>query len=420
VARLGPPARPAARRILLTGLSSALGGRLAQALEADPEIEAIVGVDTGDPRHELARTEFVRVALERRPLERIIAAAGIDTVLDTRLITAAPAASPARREAVDAAQTAELCAACAAPGSPVRQLVLSSSAHVYGTGSGDPAFLTEDMAGAREPATGLERALVAAERAAAELAAGRPEMRVAIVRLAEEIGGERRGSLSALLSLPVIPGILGFDPRVQLIHSDDVVGVLAHAARAGLSGAYNAAGDGVLVLSEIAGLLGKPFVPVLPPWGIGFAAGPLRRLGVRVPVELVRQLRYGRGLDNRRLKASGYRYAYTTREALLRLRSEQRLRPLLEAGSEAYRYDPAVEEFLRWSPSVQSARARTPAAAPVPAGAYDRLGVGELIDLIPSLEPDALEALRVYESAHQARRAVLDALGHALARHESR
>ncbi len=410
-----------ARRILLTGLASPLGGRLAQTLEADPEVEAIVGVDTEDPRHELGRTEFVRVALERRPLERIIAAAAIDTVLDTRLITDALIASPGTLHAIDAAQTAELCAACASPGSPVRQLVLSSSAHVYGVGSGDPAFLTEDMAGAREPAPGLERALAAAERAATEVAGARPEVRVAIVRLADEIGGERRGSLPALLSLPAIPGVLGFDPRFQLIHRDDVVGVLAHAARAGLSGAYNAAGDGVLVLSEIATLLGKPFLPVLPPWGLGFAAAQLRRLGARVPVELVRQLRYGRGLDNRRLKATGYRYAYTTREAVLRLGAEQRLRPLLGPGSEPYRYDPNLEEFLRWSPSVHGAR--TAASAPPPAaaaGAYDRLGVGELIDLIPSLEADALATLRAYEATHQARAPVLEALEDSLHQRGSR
>ena len=33
-------------RVLITGLSTYWGGRLAQALEGVPEIEAIVGVDT--------------------------------------------------------------------------------------------------------------------------------------------------------------------------------------------------------------------------------------------------------------------------------------------------------------------------------------------------------------------------------------
>jgi len=39
-----------ARRILITGLSTHWGGRLAQTLERDAAVEAIVGVDTDDPR----------------------------------------------------------------------------------------------------------------------------------------------------------------------------------------------------------------------------------------------------------------------------------------------------------------------------------------------------------------------------------
>ena len=53
------------RRILITGLSSYLGGRLAQALEREPAVEALIGVDVEDPRHELQRTEFVRSEIGR-------------------------------------------------------------------------------------------------------------------------------------------------------------------------------------------------------------------------------------------------------------------------------------------------------------------------------------------------------------------
>ena len=40
----------------------------------------------------------------------------------------------------------------------------------------------------------------------------------------------------------------------------------------------------------------------------------------------------------------------------------------LQSGAESYRYEPEVEEFLRWSPSVQSAETRgAPASRPDPA-----------------------------------------------------
>jgi hypothetical protein len=50
------------KRVLVTGLSSYWGGRLAQVLESEPEVETIVGVSTEDPTLALERTEFVRIA----------------------------------------------------------------------------------------------------------------------------------------------------------------------------------------------------------------------------------------------------------------------------------------------------------------------------------------------------------------------
>ncbi len=353
------------RRILITGLSSQWGGRLAQMLEREPGVEAVIGLDTDDPQHELDRTEFVRAELEEGVLRRIVRAAAIDTVVDTRLIDDPLTASGRHAHEVNVADTRRLLAVCAGSGSPVRKFVFKSSVHYYGCGSGDPAFFEEGMRRPRAPRTAVERDVVEAEAAVSELAA-RGRRIVTILRFAEAIGPDVRGSHPALLGLPVVPSILGFDPRCQFIHEDDVIGVLVHAVRRRLSGTYNAAADGVLALSEVVSLLGKQLLPVLPPWGTLTAATQLRRLGggrVPIPVEMLRQLRFGRGVDNRRLKATGFEYRYTTREAVLKLRAHQRLRPLLRSGNEEYRYDREVEEFLRWSPSVQSTPEGEPAAA---------------------------------------------------------
>ena len=63
------------KRILITGISHYWGGRLAQALEQNDEIEAIIGVDNHDPTLELERTEFVRVGTQHGLLRRIVEAA---------------------------------------------------------------------------------------------------------------------------------------------------------------------------------------------------------------------------------------------------------------------------------------------------------------------------------------------------------
>ena len=78
-------------------LSSYWGGRLAQALERDPAVEVIVGVSPEEPTLELERTEYVRVGTQHALLRRIVQAAEIDTVVDSRLIVDSATASAARR-----------------------------------------------------------------------------------------------------------------------------------------------------------------------------------------------------------------------------------------------------------------------------------------------------------------------------------
>jgi UDP-glucose 4-epimerase len=407
------------RRILITGLSSHWGGRLAQALERDPEVEAIIGVDTDDPKHQLDRTEFVRVDTEHARIQRIVRAAAIDTVVDTRLVADPLATGLRQAHEINVSGTMNILAACGGEASPVRKLVYKSSALYYGCEHDDPAFFTEEMTPRRAPRTPIERDVVDAEQALGEFGARNPDTSVTVLRVANGIGGDLRSSHLALLGLPVVPSVFGFDPRCQFIHEDDIVGVLGHAVRNDIPGVYNAAADGVLALSEVVSLLGKPMLPILPPWGTAFAAGRLQRLGLRIPVELLRQIRFGRGLDNRRLKATGYAYRYTTREAILKLRAHQRLRPLLRSGAESYTYEREVEEFLRWSPSVQSAHARSEPDERLdrpPVHGYDELTVAEVVEIVASMDSHALARLRSYEAANRGRTAVLDALDQTLAR----
>jgi UDP-glucose 4-epimerase len=350
---MSAPARNPARRVLITGLSHYWGGRLAQALEAFPEIETIIGVDTAEPTRELERTEYVKVGNQHSLIQRIVKAARIDTVIDTRLVVDSIACSRAEAHENNVIGTLNILAACTGPDSPVRRFVFKSSAHWYGSEQDDPAFFTEEMGRKHPPPTPIERDIVEAEAAVADFADKSPGTTVTVLRFANVLGPDVKTSHVRMFSLPLIPMILGFDPRYQFVHEDDVVHALEHATMFELPGIYNVAADGVLALSEVIGLLGKRPLPILPPWGTGLAAGPLRRLGFRVPDEMLKQMRFGRGLDNRRLKATGFSYRYTSREAVLRLGEHLRLAPVLAGAREPYRYEREVEDFLRWSPHVR-------------------------------------------------------------------
>jgi UDP-glucose 4-epimerase len=436
------------KRILVTGLSTYWGGRLAQALERDGDIDVIVGVDSEDPTVELERTEFVRVGTQHALLRRIVEAAEIDTVVDARLVVDSVTTSSRVAHENNVIGTMNILAACSGPVTTVKKLVFKSSAHFYGTAQDDPAFFTEQMGRPHAPATAIERDILDAEAAVAEFAEQNPETDVTVLRCTNVLGPDVTTAHTSLFRLPFVPMILGFDPRYQFVHEDDVVAALAHGIRHEVPGIYNVAGDGVLALSEVAGLLGKPYVPVLPPWGTGIAAGVARRLGMAVPPEMLSQLRFGRGLDNRKLKATGFVYRYTTRETVVKLREHMRLDPILRGTKEPYQYEREVEHFLRWSPHVrrsasdevagsseQTADSRAegsgqvpqqaaaveviavdPAAASVPVEHYDDLEAEEVISLLGSLEVGDLEALREYEAGARQRESVIAAIEAVLAR----
>jgi UDP-glucose 4-epimerase len=440
------PAEPhgPSRRILLTGLSTYWGGRLAQELEKDPAYEVIVGVDSNDPTRELERTEFVRIGTQHSLIRRIVQSAEIDTVIDARLVVDSAFTSRRSAHENNVIGTMNIVTACAGADSPVRKFVFKSSAHYYGCERDDPAFFSEDMERPHPAATPAERDIVEAEMSVRDFAERNRDKTVTILRFANGLGPELKTSHSDLLSLPAVPTILGFDPRYQFIHEDDIVGCLEHAVRNDLPGVYNGAADGVLALSEVIGLLSRPMAPILPPWGTGLVGGLLNRLRIRLPVEMLNQLRYGRGLDNRRLKATGYRYRYTTRETVISFAEHLRMRPLLRSARQPYQYEREVEEFLRWSPSVRrsgtdagkawrpsprqvaelqrvlaqlspdaadtepSSRLRRDGGHASPVAEYDDLEAGEVVALLPSLGRGDLEALYQHEFAGRRRRPVLE------------
>jgi UDP-glucose 4-epimerase len=446
------------KRVLITGLSTYWGGRLAQALEADPSIEAIVGVDNEEPSVELERTEYVKVGTQHALLRRVVEAAEIDTVVDTRLVVDSATTSARKAHENNVIGTMNILAACSGPDSCVRKFIFKSSTHFYGSEQDDPAFFDETMGRPHAPRTPIERDILEAESSVAEFADKNRDVTVTILRFANVLGPDVRTSHIELFSLPAVPMILGFDPRYQFVHEDDVVHALEHVTQRSIPGVYNLAADGVLALTEVAGLLGKPYAPILPPWGTGIAASIARRLGIAIPPEMLNQLRFGRGVDNRRLKAAGFEYGYTSREAALKLGEHLRLHPLLRSSAEPYRYEREVEEFLRWSPNVRSSKVKdtgaldrgqlqelqrllaqagqatvstpaapskpapAPAPAPPPAAAaapvdhYDDLGAEEVISLLGSLEHADLLALRAWEDGHRGRDSVLGAIDSVLAR----
>ena len=339
------------RRVLVTGLSTFWGGRVAQALEADPDVEVIVGLDTKPPRIELERTEFVRADQSYSILARIVKATQVDTILHMFLVVDSTRMSGRQLHEVNVIGTMNLLAAAGAPDSSVRTLVVKSSTLVYGSSYRDPAWFREEASRTNPPGTRVERSLLEVEGYLRDFAEDNPHVAVSLLRFANVLGTDIRTPITKALQLPATPSILGFDPQLQFVHEIDVVRSIEYVMTNSVPGVFNVAGDGKLPWSEVAAVCGQRLVP-LPPVLTEAAATPLATLGlVDLPPELLSLLRYGRGVDNRRLKAAGFDYRYTSAGAVESFAEASRLRRTI-GTTEGYRYERDVENFFRHSPAV--------------------------------------------------------------------
>jgi UDP-glucose 4-epimerase len=340
------------KRVLITGLGTFWGGRVAQALEADPGVDVIVGLDRFEPSVQLERTEYVRSDESYSILARIVKAARIDTIVHTFLVVDSTQMSSRKMHEINVIGTMNLFAAASAQDSTVRDVVVKSSTLVYGADPRDPVWFSEESRRAKPPASMVERSLLEVESYVRDFAVDNPHVSVAVLRFSNVLGPDITTAIAKLLELPLVPTVFGFDPRLQFVHEADVVRAILFALETQLQGIYNVAGDGLLPWSEVAALCGKRTVP-LPPFGMGLLAAPLNRLGlIELPAELLELLRHGRGVDNRRLKQAGFEYRYTSAGTVADFVEALRIRRLVGPSETAYLYERDVEQFFRHSPAV--------------------------------------------------------------------
>lgn len=335
-----------ARRVLITGISRYLGGKLAQRLEKDPEVESIVGVDLDEPEVDLDRTDFVRADIRNPLIVKVIESAGVDTVVHLSIVTT-PTRVGGRTAMKDlnVIGAMQLFAACQKAES-VRKLVMKSTTAVYGADHRDPAVFTEADQSRSLP-VGLSKDAVEIERYARDFGRRRPDVDVTILRFANFIGPDIETTLTRYFSLPVIPTAMGFDPRIQLVHEDDAMEILLRAVLEPHPGIFNVAADGVVYLSQAVRLVGRPPLPVILPLVTPLAKA-LRRAGrVDFATDQLRFLLYGRVVDTERMKREfGSVPRLTTRQALEDFVRSRRLRQLI-SPERAERWEQDVFAFLR-------------------------------------------------------------------------
>lgn len=304
------------RVLLVTGVSRDLGRRFARSIAEDPSVERVIGVDVVPPRGDIGRVSFVRADIRTPVIAKVLAKEDVDTVVHMSVIS-----TPGRlggripMKELNVIGTMQLLAACQQ--SPaVERVVVKSTTQVYGASSRDPALFTEDLAARRQPRSGYGKDVHEIEGYVRGFARRRPDVHLTLLRAANVLGRRVDSPIASYFRMPVIPRVLGFDPRLQFLHDSDLMAAIRHAVTAEAHGTFNVAGEGIVMLSQALRRLGRPSVP-LPASLLPRAGAVLHqtRLG-EIPPELRSLLTYGRAVDTTRMReVFGFRPRYTSAEA---------------------------------------------------------------------------------------------------------
>lgn len=295
----GPP-----RVIVVTGVSRYLAAHVAARLAADPRIERVVGLDPLDPGPEL--TDILdgveRVRADATSAGGVIADLDAQAVVHLSVVTA-PDQQHGGRAAMkeqNVIGTMHLLAACQrAP--RLRKLVVRSSTAAYGASFRDPAVFTEETEPREVPRGGFARDILDIEGYVRGFRRRRPDVTSTVLRFAPLIGSTADTTLTRYFAQPLVPTVLGRDPRLQFVHVDDALEVLHRSVVEEHGGTYNVAGTGVLTLSQAIRRAGRIAVPVLEP-GLSSAVGIARTLRVgRYGLDQVDLFVHGRVVDTTRL-----------------------------------------------------------------------------------------------------------------------
>ena len=291
------------RRVVIVGVASHWGLELARRLARDPSVDYLAGVDIERPAADLERTDFIEADIRSPLLSRLLPSTEADTIVHCGILWYPEAGRPARvLHDVNVIGTLQLLAACERTPT-LERLIVRGSAAIYGCEGATPYFFTEDMARTLPLRTRFQRDVSELEAYVENFARRHPALVCCTLRCQPEIGPELDTPLVRYLDLPVVPTQLGWDPRLQFLHADDAHGALEAATRAPVRGPVNVAPSGSISLSHILRLVRRPAVPIPHPLfgpalerlGKRLGAGPLYGDGVRL-------LRFGRGVDNRRLR----------------------------------------------------------------------------------------------------------------------
>ena len=249
------------RRVLVTGCSGYLAGRLIEACLKDPQIEWLGGTDVRAPR-KAEGWHFFELDVRSKQLASILKQNSVDTVVHLAWIFN-PTHDPHLEYDVDVNGSQNVLNAM--EGANVPYLIYLSSTTSYGPHPDNPPIFDESY-----PRRGHAGYLYSKYKAEVDHMMVRfidqhPDLKVLLLRTCIVLGPNTHNIVTQMTGLPVVVGVAGFDPPMQFMHEEDLQRLLVWAVKEQPSGIFNMGGLGTIQYSELIKHLRKPGL-FLPSW----------------------------------------------------------------------------------------------------------------------------------------------------------
>ncbi len=294
-------------RVVVTGAAGRLGSRVVRLLTARDDAPEVVGVDLlpsnpGGPSHRL----------DLATADLADAFADADAVLHLASVFGAGLEGPEIDTAVEVAIARRVLEAADHAG--VGQVVVMSSATVYGPWANNAVPLTEDAPLRPHPDLALAVQKAEVERLVGEWDADHPGAVTATLRpvtvVADGTGGWLARALHATAALPA-----NEETPIQYLHVDDLATAVVSVWAARATGPVNVAPDGWLTPTERRELDPVPKVRLPEPVALGVADWRWRlRLAPTAP-GILAYARHPWVVANDRLTATGWKASNSNEEA---------------------------------------------------------------------------------------------------------
>ncbi len=294
-------------RILITGAGGYIGAQLGALLSGQ---HRVVGLDVRVPpglafecRQGDIRDSALAELLREERIEKVIHLAAVLEDSGDR----------DRDYDIDVNGTCNVLESCVAAG--VGQLVVTSSGAAYGYHPDNPEWIDETQPLRGNPEFAYSDHKRQVEEMLADFRAAHPQLKQLILRPGTVLGANTHNQITALFERKRLLAISGSASPFVFIWDQDVIGVIRKGLKDGAAGIYNLAGDGALIVAQLAAILNKPIMTV--PTGVlksALAVGHALRLTRHSPAQ-INFLRYRPVLSNRRLKTEfGYRPEKTSEQ----------------------------------------------------------------------------------------------------------